>query len=46
MGDVLWYMARLAEELDTDLGLVAQHNIDKLADRKLRSSLNGSGDHR
>ena len=30
LGDVLWYVAMLAKELDEKLGDVAQKNIDKL----------------
>lgn len=30
MGDVLWYLASLSKELDTNLQTVAQRNLDKL----------------
>ncbi len=33
LGDVLWYVAVMADALDMPLGDVAQHNIDKLAQR-------------
>ncbi len=33
LGDVLWYVAVMADALDMPLGEVAQHNIDKLARR-------------
>lgn len=46
LGDVLWYLAALAFELDLDLGDIAQTNLDKLADRKARGVLQGSGDAR
>jgi NTP pyrophosphatase (non-canonical NTP hydrolase) len=46
MGDVLWYLARLADVTGFSLEVVAQFNLDKLADRKQRLVLNGSGDNR
>lgn len=46
MGDVLWYLARLADELGLKLNDVAQANLDKLEDRKNRNVLGGSGDKR
>ena len=46
IGDVLWYAARLADELDLDLGQIAQENMDKLLDRKERGVIGGSGDNR
>ena len=46
LGDVLWYIANLAVELDLDLENIAQKNIKKLADRKERGVLHGSGDNR
>jgi len=46
LGDVLWYLAALAEELNLDLADIAQTNIDKLYDRKRRGKLHGSGDDR
>ena len=46
LGDVLWFVAILAEQLDTDLSTVAQGNLDKLADRAVRGKLKGNGDNR
>ena len=46
LGDVLWFVAMLAEQLDTDLSTIAQGNLDKLADRAERGKLKGSGDNR
>lgn len=45
-GDVLWYLARLIDELGGDFASVAQGNIDKLLDRKERGVIAGSGDQR
>jgi len=46
LGDVLWFVAMIAHELDTNLGDIAQMNLDKLAARKERGTLQGSGDDR
>ncbi len=45
-GDVLWYVAQLATELDLSLDDIAIANITKLQSRKKRGSLSGSGDMR
>jgi NTP pyrophosphatase (non-canonical NTP hydrolase) len=46
LGDVLWYVAQLATELELDLDDVAQGNLDKLLSRQRRGVLSGSGDDR
>ena len=45
-GDVLWYLATLANEIGVSLSDIAQGNLDKLADRAQRDVLKGSGDNR
>ena len=46
LGDVLWYVANLAYELNATLEEVAVGNIQKLESRKVRGVLSGSGDNR
>ena len=46
IGDVLWYCALLAQEMEMDLGHIMENNLQKLADRKKRGTLSGSGDNR
>lgn len=48
MGDVLWYLSELAFELysDESLQAIAAENLAKLADRKNRGKIHGSGDER
>jgi len=46
LGDVLWYVAQLASELDLDLNEIAEDNLQKLLSRQRRGVLAGSGDER
>jgi len=46
IGDVLWYCAVLADELEMNLGHIMEKNLEKLHDRKKRGKLSGSGDNR
>lgn len=46
LGDVLWYVAVLSSYFDIDLDEVANTNLEKLASRKSRGVLGGSGDNR
>lgn len=46
LGDVFWYLARLADELDINLSEVALENLRKLNSRAERGTLQGSGDNR
>ena len=45
-GDVLWYLALLADELGSSLEQIAKENIVKLASRADRGVISGSGDDR
>lgn len=46
LGDVLWYLAVLARELDIPLEYIARANLDKLAERRVNGTLHGNGDER
>ncbi|HTB48546.1 MAG TPA: nucleoside triphosphate pyrophosphohydrolase family protein [Verrucomicrobiae bacterium] len=46
LGDVVWYIAVLADSLGLTLEEVMQLNVKKLADRHQRNVIKGSGDNR
>jgi len=46
LGDVLWYISALADDLDITLDEIAQTNINKLKSRMKRDKIRGDGDHR
>jgi NTP pyrophosphatase (non-canonical NTP hydrolase) len=45
-GDVLWYLAELVGELGASFDEVAENNLQKLANRKAKNTLQGAGDKR
>lgn len=46
LGDVLWYIANLASDLEIWTDTIAISNLEKLSSRKRRGVLHGSGDNR
>jgi NTP pyrophosphatase (non-canonical NTP hydrolase) len=46
LGDVLWYLSQLADELGFSLEQIATANLEKLASRAARNVIAGSGDQR
>ncbi len=46
LGDVLWYIAALAQDLKIPLEAIALGNLNKLASRKERDVIAGDGDDR
>lgn len=46
VGDVLWYAAQIATEMNANFEEVAEKNIEKLYSRLERDTLKGSGDDR
>lgn len=45
-GDILWQLSGLCDVMGWSLEEVAQQNLDKLASRKQRNVIDGSGDNR
>ncbi len=45
-GDVVWYIAVLADSLGLSLDEIMQLNVKKLADRNKRNVIKGNGDNR
>ena len=46
LGDVLWYLAILADDLGVDLEDIAKWNVDKLQRRMKSNKIKGDGDNR
>lgn len=46
LGDVMWYIAQMADHLDLDLSDVAMRNLSKLSNRAANNTLKGDGDSR
>ena len=46
IGDVLWFLASMCDDLGIELDAAAWGNIEKLRDRKARNVIHGSGDNR
>jgi NTP pyrophosphatase (non-canonical NTP hydrolase) len=46
LGDVLWYIAQVATELELPLDEIAETNLAKLLDRQARGKIQGDGDNR
>jgi len=46
LGDVLWYIAAIADGLFINLDSIAEKNLNKLQSRRSRNALSGSGDNR
>jgi NTP pyrophosphatase (non-canonical NTP hydrolase) len=46
LGDILWYIAVVAHDLNIPMSEIAEINIEKLRSRQQRGVLGGSGDNR
>lgn len=46
LGDILWYIAVVADDLGLSFDDIAAQNIEKLRSRQERGTLKGSGDNR
>ncbi len=46
LGDVLWYIANLATDLELTMDVIAETNITKLKSRRERGVIHGNGDNK
>lgn len=46
LGDILWHVAAIADDVGVPLDQIAELNIEKLTSRKQRGVITGSGDNR
>lgn len=46
LGDIMWYITSMADDLGADLQSVINENVTKLKSRKERGVVKGSGDNR
>jgi len=46
IGDCLWYIAVLADDIGIKLSDIANINLEKLHKRKEKGTIHGSGDNR
>lgn len=46
LGDVLWHIAMIADDLGYSMSDIAEANIEKLTSRKARNKITGNGDNR
>ena len=46
LGDVLWMIAAVCNDMDLDMGEVAAANLNKLSERLARGTISGVGDDR
>ena len=46
LGDCMWYISALCDEVCTTMNFVAKTNIEKLSNRQKTNNLQGSGDNR
>lgn len=46
LGDVLWYIQAIAQDLGLSFNDIAESNLEKLHSRKIRKTISGTGDNR
>ena len=46
LGDVMWYMSMVSDQLGIKLEDIAKMNVGKLKERQTKGTLKGSGDNR